>query len=266
MSTPNLWHQFCKHEFGEPLPENCSPSIYRSLAAAHAQGRASATVTAKSMWQHGECLLRKKLADTTAKLQQTEAELVKQTTLQEPGTPISRDREQLFHSIVVAKLKSGDHTITAQGLRGRPITLMKVPSSEKSSEGVSHRTLQRRSQVLEKATQIVSGAERSLAPEQNQSLVAQQADLIRRNSAHFLQAAQKAGMKIFAKFKLEHMAALSAEMPLSTIAVLKRLFIKTFGYDPFTTLAAIREARAELSFDYECGSFDDQDSNKVHFL
>ena len=143
------------------------------------------------MWQHGECLLRKKLADTTAKLQQTEAELVKQTTLQEPGTPISRDREQLFHSIVVAKLKSGDHTITTQGLRGRPITLMKVPSSEKSSEGVSHRTLQRRSQVLEKATQIVSGAERSLAPEQNQSLVAQQADLIRCNSAHFLQAAQK---------------------------------------------------------------------------
>ena len=218
------------------------------------------------MWQHGECLLRKKLADTTAKLQQTEAELVKQTTLQEPGTPISRDREQLFHSIVVAKLKSGDHTITTQGLRGRPITLMKVPSSEKSSEGVSHRTLQRRSQVLEKATQIVSGAERSLAPEQNQSLVAQQADLIRRNSAHFLQAAQKAGMKIFAKFKLEPMAALSAEMPLSTIAVLKRLFIKTFGNDPFTTLAAIREARAELSFNYEGGSFDDQDSNKVHFL
>ena len=62
------------------------------------------------------------------------------------------------------------------------------------------------------------------------------------------------------------MAALSAEIPLSTIAVLKRLFIKTFGNDPFTTLAAIREARAELSFDYECGSFDDQDSNKVHFL
>ena len=95
-------------------------------------------------------------------------------------------------------------------------------------------------------------------------VVAQQASVIQRNKPVFLQAANCAGLKVFGRFRPNDMAALSTEIPLSAIAVLKRMFRNNFGCDPFMPLTAVRQQRQELSFEYECSSF--TDDTTIHFL
>ena len=48
--------------------------------------------------------------------------------------------------------------------------------------------------------------------------------------------------------------------------MLKRMFRASFGCDPFCSLDAIRHQRAELSFEYECGSFQDSSGKEITFF
>ena len=207
--------------------------------------------------------LKRKLHQAETALKFAEAELTKWSSLQPVDAPVMLERERLFHSIVQAKIsQSRDGSITASGLRGRPITLMKIPSAEKGSDAAVERTRKRRSQILERASQIVSGSEST----SSSATVAQQADLISRNRSAFLTAANKAGINIFGSFELKDIARLSVEIPLRTLGMLKRMFRESFGCDPFASLEEIRHKRADLSFNFECGSFQDEDGHEINFL
>ena len=50
------------------------------------------------------------------------------------------------------------------------------------------------------------------------------------------------------------------------LGALKRLFVNTFGIDPFSSLAAVCAKRDELSFQYQCGSYIDDAGQTIHFL
>ena len=164
------------------------------------------------------------------------------TAQQLPDSPVSPTRELLFHSILQAKLaQSPTGVIQARGERGRPVSLIKITIADKPSDQTSQKSLKRRSQAIEMFTGIISGA-----GDGRDSAVAQNADVIRQNKAGFLAAANCAGLKVYRRFCPEDMATISTEIPLSTIAVLKQMFHSTFGCDPFTPLAAVREKRQEM--------------------
>ena len=158
---------------------------------------------------------------------------------------MTRGNELLFHSIAQAKIKQPTNgTITAQGLCGRPLTLLKVPSSEKSSHLAGRHTLQQRSQTVEKVTTLISSPENVSVDQSKAATIAQHTSLMSRRTATYIEAAKENGISF-----VEPLAALSAEMSLSSFTMLKRLFTSTFGYNPFGSLAAIREKRKSLSFD-----------------
>ena len=265
-SSSRLWYRFCLHHFQIPRGVECTPLLFKTLTLMVHHSQAVASEVDRRLEKHivTEANLQKQLESTECALQKARAELAATTALQAQDALIVREREQLFHSIVAAKLhQSTTGLVTAQGMRGRPITLMRVALAEKPSDDAHRDTVKRRSRMLENVHRIISS---SSSADRCSGEVAQQADLIRRNQAPFLAAANKAGLKIFAKFRIDQIAALSAEMSLSTIALLKKMFNNAFGVDPFASLADIRKKREELSFDYECGSFDDDDKKAIQFL
>ena len=92
-----------------------------------------------------------KLRHMEEQLQELRAPVQAKNTLQSPTAPVTRGNELLFHSIAQAKIKqSTNGTITAQGLRGRLLTLLEVPLSEKSSHLAGRHPLQQQSQTVEK--------------------------------------------------------------------------------------------------------------------
>ena len=259
MSNATLWQKFCEYYFQVHVElKTSTPALSRSLAVV----RSRAHHTAATVYSTYNAELQRKLANTEKALEDAQLQASELTSMRLVDAPFLQDRERLFHSMVQAKLHQSGNIITAQGIRGRPITLMKVTSAERRSDEAGERTKQLRSQLLEQAGQVVSGSKSS----RSSAIVVQQANLIRRNCSTFLTAANEAGLKTFGSFAVKDIAALSAEMPLSTIAVLKRMFRVSFGCDPFSSLDMIRHQRAELSFKFECGSYQDSTGNKVHFL
>ena len=236
MSSPLLWHRYSVFHAG---------TVQQVLAESH-----------NNMQQVHDALSK------------TQEMLQVSTALQPTDAPLTHDCELLFHSIVLAKLhQSSTGCITAQGLRGRPVTLLRVPHAEKASNVAAADTVKRRSQLIEQVHSMVSCSKKTSLAEASNAAVMQQASLIRRNSMTYLAANNVRRKNAPTTFRLDQLAALSAEMPLSQIATLKRMFTETLGYDPFASLAAIREKRAEMSFQYECSSFTDGgDHEVVNFL
>ena len=58
-------------------------------------------------------------------------------------------------------------------------------------------------------------------------------ELQRDRSVFVFFLAANAGLSIITRFQPQNMAALCHEIPLPTLAVIKRIFCKTFGCDPF---------------------------------
>ena len=82
--------------------------------------------------------LQAELATTKEELHQMKCSLREAKSHQQVDAPISPEREQLFHSIVQAKIhQSKTAIIAAKGQCGRPIHLTKVTMAEMSSAEVS---------------------------------------------------------------------------------------------------------------------------------
>ena len=225
MSNAKLWQKFCKYYFQVHVELRTSTAaLFRSLAVVQSQ----AHHTAATVYSTYNAELQRKLATTEKTLEDARLQASELTSMQLVDAPFLKDRERLFHSMAKAKLHQPGNIITAQGIRGRPFTLMKKTSAKRSDEA-GERTKQL-------AGQIVSGSKSSRSP----AIVVQQANLFRRNCSTFPAAANEAGLKTFGSFAVKDIAALSAEMPLSTIAVLNRMLRVSYGCDPFSSSDMIR--------------------------
>ena len=247
LKNSDIWGQLCRQDF-QVIDGPCNITIYRSLWDTQQQAVSATKATAIKLQACLESVdvLNEELIKKNEQLQVTQAQLLTETAPQLRDSPVSRTRELLFHSIVQAKIaQSTTGVIQAQGERGRPINLVKLTAAETSSEKASSKSRKRRSQTIESVMSLVSGTSNGI-----DGVVAQQASVIQRNKPVFLQAANCAGLKVFGRFRPDAMAALSTEIPLSAIAVLKRMFRNNFGCDPFMPLTAVRQQRQELSFEY----------------
>ena len=224
----------CQEAFN--VTDNCDLKYYQSLWYTRQQSLqiASATENKLLACERSVATVQQELVETQERLKFTQQELQIATASQPPTIPLSRSRELLFHSLVQAKLaQSSTGLIHAQGQRGRPLTLAKVATAEKPSDQASRSSQKQRSHTIKTVAQLISNVGDS-----NCGAVAQQTDVIQRDRSVFLAAAKNAGLSIITRFQPQHMAAICHEIPLSTLAVIKRLFRKTFGCDLFLSLAA----------------------------
>ena len=155
MSTETLWQRICQHHFKVDIGLHLSSSaLYRSLAAIESRAHS----TAATVYSASNTQLQSKLAATEKALHEAQLRVSVLMSTSPADASIMQDKEGLFHSMVQAKLQESGSVITAQGIRGCPITLMKVTVAEKTSDVASERTKQLRSQFLEQASHAVSGS------------------------------------------------------------------------------------------------------------
>ena len=123
--------------------------------------------------------------------------------------------------------------IEAHSKRGRPLRLLSIPPSGNSPQFKQiYNEIKQQSRTIEKLTRTIARTT---------------ADVIRCDKVGFADAANKAGLEYFSKFCLTDMASLSSHIPLATTVVLKSMFTRTFGADPFTSPASLQKTRHQLS-------------------
>ena len=223
-------------------------------------------VAALSREQQNSKALEAQITQMEHQLDLAQSQLQVAVTPQSPGSPIPLVREQIFYDVLRSKLQAAPGRIVeARGKRGRTTHLMVVPAAEKSSTIACHDTVKKRSQAIETYVAAISAP--SSASNTSSAAIAEQiACAIRRDSATFLTAANAAGLRVFAKFTMNQLAAIGQELPMSMIIVLKHLFKSIYGFDPFGPVAAIRSKMFDVSFQHECGERVEQGGKMVTFL
>ena len=99
--------------------------------------------------------------------------------------------------------------------------------------------------------------------------MSQQASLVSRNTGQFLAAAQKAGLKVLAKFTPEQAAGIKRMMPWTMWDAVKRALHSVCGFDVLGSHSSVRNVCTEHFFEYDFGSFEVVEKGRVktaHFL
>ena len=185
------------------------------------------------------------------------------------NSPVTATEEIIFRNILRKKeVLSTNDLIEAKNPRGRSKFLQTVRMVEVPSNEATSRTLRERSRSNEKLVTLTSTSKANTDKDKdNTSKMTQIAHLMRRDKSLYTASAERANLKILAKFTAEQAASLKRELSFEQWRVIKRLLTDGAGRDIVGSENNLRNFLKENNHhEYEAGSFTSKLSNKVTFV